>query len=90
MKRLDAILAIVLMVCALAVVNTQHRARTLFIELESLKKEARELEVEWGKLQLEQGTLVSHARVESLARQQLGLVAPALDKVLLLESGAKP
>jgi cell division protein FtsL len=78
------------MLCALAVVNAQHRARTLFIELEALKKEARDLEVEWGKLQLEQGTLTSHARVETLAKNQLGLISPPLDKVWLIESGSQP
>jgi cell division protein FtsL len=89
-RQLDILLAAVLMGCALAVVNAQHRARTLFIELESLKREARDLEVEWGKLQLEQGTLTSHARVETLAKNQLGLTSPPLDKVWLLESGSRP
>ena len=90
MRQLDIVLAVVLMLCALAVVNAQHRARTLFVELEALKREARDLEVEWGKLQLEQGTLTSHARVESLAKGQLGLMTPPLDKVWLLESGSQP
>jgi cell division protein FtsL len=90
MRRLDLLLALVLMLLALAVVTAQHRARTLFVELENLKKEARDLEVKWGKLQLEQGTLVSHARVELLAREQLGLVTPPMDKVILLDSGNVP
>lgn len=90
MRQLDIVLMAVLMLCALAVVNAQHRARTLFIEMEALKKEARDLEVEWGKLQLEQGTLTSHARVETLAKNQLGLISPPLDKVWLLESGGLP
>ena len=90
MRQLDIMLVLVLVACALAVVNAQHRARTLFIELEALKKEARVLEVEWGKLQLEQGTLTSHARVETLAKNQLGLMSPPLDKVWLLESGDQP
>jgi cell division protein FtsL len=89
-RRLDIVLATVLMACALAVVNAQHRARTLFVELETLKREARDLEVEWGKLQLEQGTLISHARVETLAKTQLGLISPPLDKIWLLESGGQP
>lgn len=90
MRQLDIALAVLLMLCALAVVNAQHRARTLFIELEALKTEARDLEVEWGKLQLEQGTLTSHARVETLAKNQLGLITPPLDKVWLIESGSRP
>lgn len=90
MKQLDFFLAFVLVVFALAVVNAQHRSRSIFIELENLKKEARELEEEWGKLQLEQGTLVNHARVELLARQQLGLMSPQLDKVILIDTGNRP
>ncbi len=90
MKKLDFMLALALLACALAVVNAQHRARTVFVELEALKGEARDLEVEWGKLQLEQGTLGSHARVEALAKNQLGLISPPLDKVWLLEAGAQP
>lgn len=90
MRQLDIALAAVLMVCALAVVNAQHRARTLFVELGALKNEARDLEVEWGKLQLEQGTLISHARVEAVAKSQLGLTLPPLDRVWLIEAGNRP
>lgn len=90
MKKLDFALALVLVACALAVVNAQNRARTMFVELEALKGEARDLEVEWGKLQLEQGTLGSHARVEALAKNQLGLISPPLDKVWLLDAGVQP
>lgn len=90
MRRLDIVLAVALMVCALVVVNAQHRARTQFVELEALKKEARNLEVEWGKLQLEQGTLTSHARVEAMAKNQLGLTTPPLDRIWLIDAGGQP
>lgn len=89
MSRLDIALAAVLMLCALTVVQAQHRARMLFIELEALKKEARELEVEWGKLQLEQSTLADPKRVEAQAKNQLGLVMPAFDKIWLLGTEQK-
>jgi len=81
MSRLNVILALVLVVCALAVVLAQHRARTYFMELERLKKEARGLDEQWGQLQLEQGTWANPARVDSLARTRLGLVAPSHDRV---------
>ncbi len=90
MKKLDIMLALALIVSALTLVNVQHRARTVFVELEALKKEAGELDVEWGKLRLEQSTLTSHARVEALAKTQLGLVTPSLDKILMLDAGAQP
>jgi cell division protein FtsL len=81
MSRLNAVLALVLIVCALAVIQAQHRARTYFVELERLKKEARVLDEQWGKLQLEQGTWANPARVDTLARTRLGLVAPPHDRV---------
>ena len=81
MSRLNVVLALVLVVCALAVVQSQHRSRTYFVELERLKKEARALEEQWGKLQLEQSTWANPARVDTLARTQLGLVAPSPERI---------
>jgi len=81
MSRLNVVLALVLVACALAVIQAQHRARTYFVELERLKKEARVLDEEWGQLQLEQGTWANPARVDTLARTRLGLIAPPHDRV---------
>jgi cell division protein FtsL len=81
MSRLNIVLALVLMGCALAVIQAQHRSRTYFVELERLKKEARSLDEQWGQLQLEQSTWANPARVDMLARTQLGLVAPPQERV---------
>lgn len=81
MSRLNVTLALLLVVCALAVVQAQHRARSYFVELERLKKEARVLDEQWGKLQLEQGTWANPARIDAVARTRLGLVAPAADRL---------
>jgi cell division protein FtsL len=89
MKRLDVFLALALLVCALAVVQVRDRARLQFMDKESLDKEARELEVEWGRLQLELGSLASHTRVDQLARKELGLVPVALDKIVLLSAAGQ-
>jgi cell division protein FtsL len=81
MSRLNVVLALVLVACALAVIQAQHRARTYFVELERLKKDARVLDEQWGQLQLEQGTWANPARVDTLARTRLGLIAPPHDRV---------
>ena len=81
MSRLNIVLALVLMACALAVVQAQHRSRSYFVELESLKKEARILDESWGQLQLEQSTWANPARVDKLARTQLGLVPPPQERI---------
>jgi len=81
MSRLNAVLALLLVVCALAVIQSQHRSRTYFVELERLKKEARVLEEQWGQLRLEQSTWANPARVDTIARARLGLVAPPQERI---------
>lgn len=81
MSRLDVVLAVVVVACALAVIQAQHRSRTYFVELERLKKEARGLEEQWGQLKLEQSTWANPARVDLLARTRLGLVTLPPDRV---------
>ncbi|MFZ3041728.1 MAG: cell division protein FtsL [Thiobacillus sp.] len=81
MSRFNVVMALVLVVCALAVIQAQHHSRTYFVELERLKKEAHVLDEQWGQLQLEQSTWANLARVDRLARTRLGLVEPAHDRV---------
>ena len=81
MSRLNVVLALALVACALALIQSQHRSRTYFVELERLKKEAHVLDEQWGKLQLEQSTWANLARVDTLARSRLGLIAPPDDRV---------
>ena len=81
MSRLNVVLALLLMACALALIQSQHRSRTYFVELERLKKQAHKLDEQWGQLQLEQSTWANPARVDTLARTRLGLIAPPNDRV---------
>lgn len=85
MIRVDAILVALAVASALGVVAAQHQARKLYSELERQQARTRALEVEWGQLQLEQSTWASHARVEKLAREKLGMSLPAPGRVLVVE-----
>ena len=76
MVRLNLLLLAALAACALALVTSQHQARKLYVELQKEQETARQLEVEWGQLQLEQSTWATHARVEKLAVQSLGMRVP--------------
>ena len=76
MAKLNLLLLLVLVVCALGLVTSQHKARKLFSELERAEGRARELDVEYGKLQLEASTWGLHARVERVATGTLGMRAP--------------
>lgn len=76
MLKLNLALLCVVIVCALSVVTSQHKARKLFVELQSEKDKAQQMEVEWGQLQLEQSTLALPARVERIASRQLQMQMP--------------
>jgi len=81
MSRVNVALALLLIACALLLINAQHQARKNFVELERLKKEARSMDEQWGQLRLEQSTWASPARVEVVARSRLKLITPPLDRI---------
>lgn len=62
-------------------VYTRHRARELFVELESLNRQRDQLEVAWGQLQLEQSAWSAHAFVESVATRRLNMALPDPAKI---------
>lgn len=84
------VLILVLLACALSTVSSNHRARKLFTELESAQKSMRDLDVEWGQLQLEQSTLAAHVRIEKAARQKLGMMPPAPGQIITVEPESEP
>ncbi len=77
----QAFLLLLLVMCALSVVTSQHQARKLFIELQQEKEHARQMEVEWGQLRLEQSTLAAAARVEKIAVMQLQMRMPKQEQL---------
>lgn len=76
MARLNLVLIIAVVISALAVISTNHRARKLVTEFERQQERMRALDTEWSKLQLEQSTWAAHARVEQIAREKLGMHPP--------------
>ena len=89
MVRVNILLLAVVVGCALSVVSSSHRARKLFTELEAAQKRMRELEIEWGQLQLEQSTMAAHVRVEKVARERLGMRQPLPGQILAIDPAAK-
>ncbi|MFN0038764.1 MAG: cell division protein FtsL [Burkholderiales bacterium] len=84
MIRLNLMLAAVLMVCALALVTSRHQARNSFVGLQKQQDQARQLEVEFGQLQLEQSTWAMQSRVEKIASNSLHMRVPAVERVRLV------
>lgn len=94
MTRLNLLLTLALILTALSLVTSSHRARKLFIGLEESQAQHARIEEDWRRLQLEQGTLAKHAFVEEVAKKRLGMRTPdarALQFVPLgIAAGVKP
>lgn len=69
-------LAGAVLVSSLLVIRTKHENRALVNSIEELRGERERLEMEWSQLQLEEATLAHNARVERIAREQLGMTEP--------------
>lgn len=61
---------------ALTVVYVKHQSRMLFAELRGVQKQQDQQVIEWGRLQLQNTTLATHANVESRARRDLKMRLP--------------
>lgn len=87
--HLAMVFLVALLVCALIVVRTQYQARHLFIELERAQTEARQLEVEWAQLQLDQSNLGKHERIEANAIKYLNMIPVTPDRTQYLTLAEK-
>jgi len=82
--KLNGVLASLLVLCALALVTSQHKARKMFSELAQEQDAARQIDVEWGQLQLEQSTWAMHARIERIASSRLQMRVPVSARTRLV------
>ena len=81
MTRLNLLLVGIAVVCALGVVTSQHRARKLYAELQNAQEVAKQMNTEYGQLQLEQSTWAMHARIEKIATERLHMRVPDPSKI---------
>jgi cell division protein FtsL len=74
---------------ALAVAYGKHQSRQMFIELQALNNERDALDIEWGRLQLEQSTLATPIRIENIAHKRLGMFVPPADEIVIIKNEAR-
>ncbi len=87
MLRLNLLLLLAAVFCALGVVTSQHQARKLFQALENEQDKARQLEVEFGQLQLELSTWATSPRIEKIARDKLKMRTPEAARIISVSAG---
>lgn len=79
------LLGLVVLVSAMMVIYAKHENRKYFVELQALQKQRDEMEIDWGRLQLEQGAWATHGRIEQLARKQLDMIIPPTQSVVVVQ-----
>lgn len=72
MRALLALVVLLLVAASFSLVTAQHRARSLFVDLERAQQQARQLDAEGDRLRIELGRASQPAAIESAARE-LGL-----------------
>jgi cell division protein FtsL len=76
LMRWQLVLLVMVVLCALSLIKSQHLARQAFISLQQAQLKQSQLDEEWGRLQLEQSTWAMHARVGKIASEQLQMQLP--------------
>ncbi|QOW20905.1 MULTISPECIES: cell division protein FtsL [Lysobacteraceae] len=84
LRLLLTVLVVANLVTALGVVHARHRHRVLFVELNQLDKARDELDIDFGRLQLEQATWSESNRIDQVARDRLGMKFPESEETVVI------
>jgi cell division protein FtsL len=79
-----AVLVIANIVTAIGVVNARHEHRQLFVQLTKLERARDELNIDFGRLQLEQATWAEANRIDQIARTKLGMRFPETADIVVI------
>lgn len=85
MMRLAIIVLVVAnVITAIGVVHARHQHRELYVQLTRLERERDELDIGFGRLQLEQATWAESNRIDQVARTRLGMRFPATGEIVVV------
>jgi cell division protein FtsL len=80
----QAVLLLAVMLTAVGVVYAKHQSRRLFVEIQHLQAEHDSMNVEWGRLKLEEGAWSASGRIDQVARKQLDMFIPQAGSVVVV------
>ena len=84
LRVLLAMLVVANVITALAIVETRQRHRQLFVQVTKLEKARDDLNIEFGRLQLEQATWAESNRIDQVARDRLGMKFPEGNEIVVI------
>lgn len=81
---INTLLVVAVTSSAVAIVETSHRCRQAYAQLQDLESRQWNMQEQWGRLLLEQSTWAAHHRVEQLARRELGMRLPEASELTVV------
>ncbi|ALK95859.1 cell division protein FtsL [Massilia sp. WF1] len=87
--KLNVVLTVLVVGCALSVVNARYQRNHLVNDIEKLATQQRQLDIDWSQLQLDQSTLGKNERIEEIARTQLNMTPLSAARTQYLTEGGK-
>jgi cell division protein FtsL len=92
MTRLNLVLLIAVIASALYLVQTQYESRRLYAEIDKAMGDARRIQLENERLQVEKRAQATPLRVEKLAKEQLQMrsASPAITQYVNAQGAKAP
>ena len=84
-RLIVAVLVVANVISAIGVVHARHQHRELYVQLTRLEHARDELNIEFGRLQLEQATWAESNRIDQVARTRLGMKFPAAGEIVVVQ-----
>ena len=90
MTRVSLLLLVATVVSALWLVHSHYESRRMFMDMESVRKEAKRIEVDHDRMEVERRAQATPLRVEQIARQQLNMrtASPAITQYVNAKGAA--
>lgn len=90
MTRVSLLLLVATVVSALWLVHSHYESRRIFMDMESARKEAKRIEVDHDRMEVERRAQATPLRVEQIARQQLNMrtASPAITQYVNAQDAA--
>jgi cell division protein FtsL len=88
MVRLIALLVVLVIASSLGVVTCQYKSRQLVTAMEREQLHTRNLQEEWGRMDIEQQSVAALPAVEKVARDTLHMDTPSRDMQISLSLSA--
>ena len=84
-RAVVALLGAAVFLSAIALIDSRHQNRVLFEQLALMHQERDQLNIDWGRLLLEESTWSTHAYIEQSATQKLDMGLPANAQVVVVK-----